>query len=656
MSLPDPLIGRQLGDYRIIGVIGRGGMAAVYRGYDVRLDRYAAVKVMGAHLATEEDHEQYRQRFLREARSIARLSHPHIVGVYQFGETDNVYYMAMIFIEGRNLSQIVKEYAANGQLMPRAQVIRIARDIGNALDYAHANGVIHRDVKPSNIMVTSDGQAILTDFGLALSASEGTIGNTFGSAHYIAPEQAVSSADAVPQSDLYSLGIVLYQLLTARVPFDDPSPMSVALKHINEPPPPPRKFNALLPPEVDRVLLRALEKKPHQRYPTGDALALALARALETGGVSESPERRISTDEFDLSSISTVLYEPSRPTLSRRRRQQRSRLLTTVGLLALALIGALAFVLVFAPRSVVAPGGAEATATLAPPTEATEAVVAFVPTDTLTPTRRPPTRTQRPLVVADAPTETDTETTSTETLTPTRTLRTTTTRTTATPTDATPTRTLRSTRTPTPTATPTPTRTSRSTRTPTATDTARRTPRLTPTDTATASATRRVIPTLTGTPTPTDTRTPTRTAETVLPTLTRRASAFNDDDPPLLLIYDRDTLVAHNRSSRQLNLSDLSFVQALPNGRELRFEARSWSGGVTQPGVLPGGDCFQIWTTDIFELPAPDYCQARQAWRVVGSPRWFWRSDDDDAAFEVRRGDQVLASCPVNEGECPITP
>ncbi|MDZ4767288.1 MAG: protein kinase, partial [Chloroflexota bacterium] len=350
MAISDPLIGRQLGDYRIIGVIGRGGMASVYRGYDARLDRYAAVKVIGAHLMSDMDHEDYRNRFLREARAIARLSHPNIVGVYQFGDVDNLYYMAMVLIEGRNLSQIIKEYATVRQLMPRAQVARVARDIAAALDCAHANGVIHRDVKPSNIMVTSDGQAILTDFGLALSASEGTIGNTFGSAHYIAPEQAISSANAVPQSDLYGLGVVLYQLLTGRVPFDDPSPMIVALKHIKDELPPPSRFHPSISVEVERILLHALEKHPGDRYPTGDALASALTRALE-GASALAPVNSSgwNGDEWDagswntitpadLASGSTVAYDPSSPTISRtkRLRQRLAGIGGAVAALALA--------------------------------------------------------------------------------------------------------------------------------------------------------------------------------------------------------------------------------------------------------------------------------------------------------------------------------
>ena len=223
MSITDPLIGKRLGDYLIEGVLGTGGMARVYRGYDDNLDRYAAIKVIEPQLIASAEEDEYRERFLREARAIARLNHPRIVGVYQFNQIGNLYYIAMEYIEGRNLRDVLKTYLRQDKLMPTGDMLKVLLDIGDALDYAHKQSIIHRDVKPSNIIVTEEGNAVLTDFGLALNAVEGTIGNTFGSVHYIAPEQAISSAQAVPQSDQYSLGIVAYELLTGRVPFDDAS-------------------------------------------------------------------------------------------------------------------------------------------------------------------------------------------------------------------------------------------------------------------------------------------------------------------------------------------------------------------------------------------------------------------------------------------------
>ena len=281
MVLSDPLIGKQLGDYRIDSLAGARGDGARLPGLRSETPRYAAVKVIDTNLLAKDNEEEYRLRFQREARAIAHLNHPNIVGVYQFGEVGVLYYMAMVFIEGRDLGQILKEHAANGTLMPHDQVLHVVHDIGSALDYAHSAGVIHRDIKPSNIMIKLNHQAVLTDFGLALSVPEGTLGNTFGSAYYIAPEQAISSANAVPQSDLYSLGVVLYQMLTGKVPFDDPSAMSVALMHMSEPPPPPRSVNADLSSQVEAVVLKALEKEPSKRYRSGDELVRALTAALD---------------------------------------------------------------------------------------------------------------------------------------------------------------------------------------------------------------------------------------------------------------------------------------------------------------------------------------------------------------------------------------
>ncbi len=294
---PDPLIGKTLGDYTIIELLGRGGMARVYRGHDAKLDRDAAVKVVFLADTPAEDVAEYQKRFEREGRAIARLQHPNIVGVYQFGQSDDLYFMAMQFIEGEDLGQILEKYSAQGIRPPVGQVLRIARDIASALDYAHAHGVIHRDVKPSNIMVTPEGNAILTDFGLVLQTQEGTMGTTFGSAHYMAPEQAVSSANAVPQTDQYALGVVLYEMLCGKRPFDDPSAMSVAIMHMQDPPPPLRQFNPELGAEVEQVILRAMAKVPIARFPTVTGMVRALEAALSSDqsagqpGNAAAPER-----------------------------------------------------------------------------------------------------------------------------------------------------------------------------------------------------------------------------------------------------------------------------------------------------------------------------------------------------------------------------
>jgi len=274
----DPLTGRQLANFRIEHLIGQGGMAQVYYGWDVKLERPVAVKVIDARYR---DNPIYAERFVREAQSVAAWRHENIVQVYYADDQDGLYYFVMEYIEGLDLRELLFQYAAESELMPHDDVLRIVHAIANALDYAHQKGVIHRDVKPSNVMVAGDGRVVLTDFGLALDVQEGSLGQVFGTSHYISPEQARSSADAVPQSDLYSLGVILYEMLVGVVPFDDPSPASVAVQHLTQPPPPPREINPNLGQETEVVLLKVLSKSPEERYQTGGGVMDALEKALQ---------------------------------------------------------------------------------------------------------------------------------------------------------------------------------------------------------------------------------------------------------------------------------------------------------------------------------------------------------------------------------------
>lgn len=306
--MPDTLIGKKLGDYEIQKLLGKGGMARVYLGFDERLERRAAVKVINNDISPT-DRSEYFKRFQNEARAIAKLEHSNIVSVYQFGEYEDVYYMAMAFVEGRDLKQILRELTDRREIMPLADIVNIVRQIGSALDYAHSKGVIHRDVKPSNIMLTKENRAVLTDFGLALTASEGTLGETFGSAHYIAPEQAVSSAKAVPQSDLYSLGVCAYEMLTGKVPFDDPSAMSVALKHLQDAPPLLSTFNPNIPPAFENAIAHILDKDPTRRYRTGMEFAGALQQALVN-----APQRPRPTGNTQMKPPAQAIASPVLPT------------------------------------------------------------------------------------------------------------------------------------------------------------------------------------------------------------------------------------------------------------------------------------------------------------------------------------------------------
>ena len=290
MKTDDYLIGYQLANYRIEHVLGRGGMASVYYGWDVKLDRPVAIKVIDARYR---GNPAYAERFVREARVLAGWHHPNILDIYYADNQQDLYYYVMEYIRGLDLGQLLKKYKQAGKLIAHSEVVWIGRSIANALDYAHRKGVIHRDIKPSNVLVAEDGRVVLTDFGLALDVGQGSVGEVFGSPHYMAPEQARSSANAVSQSDLYSFGVILYEMLTGAVPFHDPSPTVLALKHVTDKPPAPRQFNPRLSLEVENILLKSLSKTPEERFQTGrelvDTLEEALNRTAVTGPLVVEP-------------------------------------------------------------------------------------------------------------------------------------------------------------------------------------------------------------------------------------------------------------------------------------------------------------------------------------------------------------------------------
>jgi predicted Ser/Thr protein kinase len=275
------LIGETLGKYRITEHLGGGGMAEVYKAYQPGLDRYVAIKVLHSFLAGEED---FLTRFQREARVIAMLRHPNIVQVHDFDydEEDNAYYIVMEFIDGPSLKEHVQEVCQEEQILPLDETVHIVTGIANALEYAHQRGAVHRDVKPANILFTEDGEAILTDFGIAKMVNIGGLtasGAMIGTPAYMAPEQGLGQAGD-ERADIYSLGAVFYQLVTGCLPFDADTTMGVVLKHINDPPPPPTSINPDLPEGIEAVILRALAKDPEDRYQTAKEFIADLRRAM----------------------------------------------------------------------------------------------------------------------------------------------------------------------------------------------------------------------------------------------------------------------------------------------------------------------------------------------------------------------------------------
>jgi serine/threonine-protein kinase len=273
----ESIIGSLIHNYKVESLIATGGMSQVYLARDLELARPVAIKLIGVDAKRE---PLFAERLDREARTMAQLRHPNIVAIYHKGLHDGQAYLVLEYVNGPTLAQILKSLQERGARMDYQASLSIISSVSSALDYAHSLGVIHRDIKPSNIMSDRNGMVYLTDFGLALRMTDGTEGKAFGSPHYIAPEQIHSSADATGRSDLYSLAVVAFRLLTGRLPFEAKRPMHVVMMHISEPPPPASSFNGALPPAVDAVLMRAMAKKPKERYETCLDFQADLARAL----------------------------------------------------------------------------------------------------------------------------------------------------------------------------------------------------------------------------------------------------------------------------------------------------------------------------------------------------------------------------------------
>ena len=271
------LIGKMLNNrYEIIEKIGNGGMATVYKAKCHVLNRYVAIKILKDEFTTD---SEFIKKFNTEAQSAASLTHPNIVSVFDVCNEGNLYYIVMELIQGKTLKEIIVE---DGILSWKWSV-NIAIQIASALETAHKNNIIHRDIKPHNIIITEDGIAKVTDFGIAKAVSNSTItafGTTIGSVHYFSPEHARGGyTDA--KSDLYSLGIVMYEMLTGKVPFDADTPVSVALKQVQEEPVDPIKYNPNIPISVNRIILKAMQKDPNLRYQNATEMLKDLSLALK---------------------------------------------------------------------------------------------------------------------------------------------------------------------------------------------------------------------------------------------------------------------------------------------------------------------------------------------------------------------------------------
>jgi serine/threonine-protein kinase len=249
------------GRYEILDRISEGGMATVFRARRLPEGDVVALKVLREQFASD---TEFVERFEREAKAVAALTHPHMVRVYDSGRDGDVRYIAMEYVEGEDLKSYIRR---SGRLHPQ-RAAEIASQVCDALEFAHAHGVIHRDVKPQNILLTPAGDVKVTDFGIARALSSATItqtGTVLGSVQYLSPEQARGGTVGRP-ADLYSLGVVLYEMVTGELPFAGDSPIAIALAHVNQPPPPPRSIVPDLPPSIDGIIQLALAKSPSRRY------------------------------------------------------------------------------------------------------------------------------------------------------------------------------------------------------------------------------------------------------------------------------------------------------------------------------------------------------------------------------------------------------
>ncbi len=307
-------IGKTLGAYQILEQIGRGGMATIFKAYHPAMDRYVAVKMLASHFAQD---ETFVPRFTQEARTLARLEHPHVLPVYDYGEQEGTTYLVMRYIEAGTLKDLI---TGQGPL-ELDQVAHILDQVGRALGYAHSQDVIHRDIKPANVLIDARGDAFLMDFGIAKmvagTAQFTATGAIVGTPAYMSPEQGMAEP-ADHRSDIYALGVVLYEMVTGRVPFEAETPLAVLLQHVNAPLPPPRQIKPDLPAAIERVILKAVAKSPDDRFQTAEDMVQAFHKAMTDLATLETDaplpfDESFETQVVDAFPLPETLVTPSTP-------------------------------------------------------------------------------------------------------------------------------------------------------------------------------------------------------------------------------------------------------------------------------------------------------------------------------------------------------
>lgn len=333
MNENDKYIGKMLDDrYEILERIGEGGMAVVYKALCHRLNRYDAVKIMRDEMAAD---EEFRRRFCAESQAIAMLSHPNILAVYDVSHSDDIEYIVMELIDGITLKQYMERRGA----LSWKETLHFSKQIAKALAHAHERGIIHRDIKPQNIMLLRDGTIKVGDFGIAALENEiyENNGQAIGSIHYIAPEQARGSCPDA-RSDIYSLGVVMYEMLTGELPYTGETLGEIAVKHMNAEPAPPHEKNSELPPELERITLKAMNAKLEERYQSANELLNDLENFAQSQVKAEEPEEEEIQKTPGVKPVRSVSELPREKYRRRRRRAGRVSFLSgTFGLLLLAI-------------------------------------------------------------------------------------------------------------------------------------------------------------------------------------------------------------------------------------------------------------------------------------------------------------------------------
>ncbi len=299
--MSDTLTGTTIGKYKILEKLGRGGMAEVYKGYQENLDRYVAIKLMHTFLVAEQD---FLQRFQREAKAMAAMKHPNIVGIYDFDlYGENTYYLVMEYISGGTLKEKLEALTKDNERLPLTEAVRIAREVADALAYAHHRNMIHRDIKPANIMMDEEtDRAILTDFGIVKlvggqSMAYTATGALIGTPAYMSPEQALGQSGD-ERADIYSMGVLLFQMVTGQLPYQADTPLAVVMKHVNDPTPMPVSFNPNIPESLQIIILKAMAKIPEDRFQTAAELATALRTVDLTGARATSYPTAVSPTQI----------------------------------------------------------------------------------------------------------------------------------------------------------------------------------------------------------------------------------------------------------------------------------------------------------------------------------------------------------------------